>query len=117
MQPRDGQRLEHILDYCEDIEQCVIRFGNSFEAFHDDKAYHDLICFYLLQIGELAGQLSPELRASSSDTMEWGQMKGMRNVVAHHYGSIRLETVWNTVKDNVPSLKAFCEKQLAEAKD
>ena len=45
------------------------------------------------------------------------QMKGMRNVVAHHYGSIRLETVWNTVKDNVPSLKAFCEKQLAEAKD
>ena len=112
MLPRDERILEHILDYCESIEQCVARFGNDFESFRTDKAYHDLICFYLLQIGELSGQLSVQLRADSADRMEWGQMKGMRNIVAHHYGTIRLDMVWNTVQIDIPPLKAFCEEQI-----
>lgn len=112
MLPRDVQRLEHIYDYCKSIEDAVARFGNNFEAFHADKAYHDLICFYLLQIGELAGALSEEMRASSTGRMEWQQMKGMRNIVAHHYGSIRLDIVWNTVTNDIPRLKEFCEEAL-----
>lgn len=112
MLPRDTGRLEHILEYCENIEADVARFGDSLDDFRSDKAYHDLICFYLLQIGELAGQLSPELRAASSDRLDWSQMKGMRNIIAHHYGSISLDIVWNTVKKDVPPLKAFCTEQL-----
>ena len=108
MPPRDLQRIEHILEYCESIEESVARFGNDYDSFHDDKAYHDLICFYLLQIGELAGQLSPELRASTADKLDWSQMKGMRNIVAHHYGSIQLKIVWQTVLRDIPTLKAFC---------
>ena len=38
----------------------------------------------------------------------------MRNIVAHHYGSIRLEIVWNTVVNDIPALKAFCAEQLGE---
>ena len=112
MLPRDTQRLEHILEYCESIEESVARFGADYDSFRTDRAYHDLICFYLLQIGELAGQLSPELRAESSDTVPWSQMKGMRNIVAHHYGSIQLEIVWNTVLNDIPKLKAFCLEKL-----
>jgi len=111
---RDRQRLEHILEYCEDIEQSVARFGKDFETFQADKDYHDLISFRLLQIGELAGQMTPELRTASSDRMNWGQMKGMRNIVAHHYGSIRLSVVWNTVIHDIPGLKAFCQELLQE---
>ncbi len=111
MLPRDAQRLEHILEYCESIEEAVARFGNEYGTFHADKAYHDLICFYLLQIGELAGQLSPDVQAAS-DTMDWSQMRGMRNIVAHHYGSIRLEIVWNTVQTDIPALKAYCLEHL-----
>ena len=112
MQPRDIGRLEHILEYCENIENGVTRFGDSLDAFRSDKAYHDLICFYLLQIGELASQLSPELRAESSDQLDWSQMKGMRNIIAHHYGSISLDIVWKTVKTDIPHLKVFCINQL-----
>ena len=114
MLPRDAQRLEHIYDYCKSIEETVARFGDEFEKFHSDKAYHDLICFYLLQIGELAGELSAEMKTATSDRMEWGQMKGMRNIVAHHYGSIRLDIVWNTVKKDIPLLKTFCEECFGE---
>lgn len=49
MLSRDEQRLEHILEYCKDIAQTTERFGNEYVVFHADKAYHDLICFYLLQ--------------------------------------------------------------------
>ena len=77
MLSRDEQRLEHILEYCKDIAQTTERFGNEYVVFHVDKAYHDLICFYLLQIGELSGQLSEELR-SASDEIPWSQIKGMR---------------------------------------
>lgn len=104
--------MEHIYDYCKNIDETVERFGSSFESFHSDRAYHDLICFYLLQIGELAGDLSEQMRTASADCMEWGQMKGMRNIVAHHYGSIRLDIVWNTVVNDIPKLKGFCEKYL-----
>ena len=112
MLPHDVQVLEHIYDYCVSIEETVQRFGNDFESFSTDKAYHDLVCFYLLQIGELAGHLSSQLRMDSSGRMEWRQMKGMRNIVAHHYGTIRLDIVWNTVKKDVPLLKAFCGEKL-----
>ena len=71
-----------------------------------------MVCFYLLQIGELVGHLSSQLRMDSSGRMEWRQMKGMRNIVAHHYGTIRLDIVWNTAKKDVPLLKAFCEEKL-----
>ena len=117
MQLRDEQRLEHIFEYCEDVEQTIARFGDDVSVFRSDKAYHDLICFYLLQIGELAGQLSPEMRTASSESMNWSQIKGMRNIVAHHYGSISLDIVWNTIKNDIPQLKAFCQKQLENTKD
>lgn len=112
MQPHDKQRLEHILDYCDDIAQTIVRFGDDRKIFRSDKAYHDLICFYLLQIGELAGQLSPEMRTSSAERMNWSQIKGMRNVVAHHYGSISLDIVWNTIKNDIPKLRDFCNNEL-----
>lgn len=117
MQPRDKQRLEHIAEYCDDIAQTIVRFGDDHKTFCADKAYHDLICFYLLQIGELAGQLSPEMRASSAGSMNWNQIKGMRNVVAHHYGSISLDIVWNTVKNDVPKLRDYCINELSRTEE
>ena len=113
MQPHDRQVLEHILDYCNDIEECISRFGRDLVVFSDDKAYHDLISFYILQIGELSVRLSAELRAASAD-MNWAQMKGMRNIVAHHYGSLKLDILWKTAVSDIPALKAFCLRQLEQ---
>ena len=46
--------------------------------------------------------------------MNWSQMKGMRNVVVHHYGSISLDIVWNTVIHDIPTLQEFCYEELNE---
>ena len=114
MQPRDAQRLEHILDYCSRIETTVARLNCSYEAFFNDADLQQSISFSILQIGELAGTLSDELRQTTASEISWQQVKGMRNIIAHQYGSIRLDVIWNTVTNDIPILKAFCEKQLSE---
>lgn len=44
--------------------------------------------------------------------MPWRQIRGMRNVVTHAYGSISIQTTWDTIKQDIPKLREFCEKCL-----
>lgn len=36
----------------------------------------------------------------------------MRNIVAHHYGEVDVETLWDVIIDDVPVLKKYCEEIL-----
>ena len=113
MQP-DIQRLIHIRDYCGMIENTVSRFGGTFEVFARDGDFQQSIAFSILQIGELAGGLSDALREVTADEINWSYIRGMRNIIAHHYGKIDLEIVWSTITEDIPRLKAFCEKHIAD---
>lgn len=103
--------IKHILDYCIEIEQTVARFGNAFENFSADKIYRNAVTMCILQIGELAGHLSPEFTMAHSE-IPWRSIKGMRNVAAHAYGSISISDVWETITVDIPVLKAYCIKIL-----
>lgn len=110
----DLQRIKHIRDYCIRIENAITRFGNSFEAFDADFDYQQTIAFSILQIGELSGGLSDEFRQRTSNRVQWGPIKGMRNLVAHNYGKMNREVIWETATIDIPALKAFCEEQLEQ---
>ena len=116
MKPLDRNigALEHIVVYCQQIEQTVERFGNSAETFQNDPIYRNAAALCILQIGELSGGLSEEYRKATSSRVQWGPMKGMRNLVAHSYGSMNREIIWETAVNDIPTLKQFCEEQLAE---
>ena len=117
MQPSDRQRLAHIRDYCAEIERTILRYGESFSVFDADADFQRSISFSILQIGELAGGLSEVFRRSTADMVQWGSIKGMRNMIAHGYGSMSREMIWETAVKDVPVLKLFCEEQLAEEKN
>ena len=112
MLPRDMQRLEHILDYCDDIDYQLVKIGRSYESFMADRGCQYAMAFCILQIGELAGKLSSELREDSSNAVRWNEIRGMRNIVVHDYGSIDLDIVWDVVNHDIPGLKSFCEQML-----
>ena len=114
MLPRDQQRLECILDYCEQIEDTLSRFGRFKETFLQDKDFQQSIAFSILQIGELVGKLSPELRSATAEKINWPQIKGMRNIVVHDYGEIDHNFVWDVIMKDIPGLKAFCESELPD---
>jgi len=64
---KDLSFIEHILAYCAEIEQTVTRFGDTLESFETDKIYRNAATMCILQIGELAGRLSPEFTATHAD--------------------------------------------------
>lgn len=113
MQP-DFQRLAHILDYCIEIEKTIRRYGNDFAVFDCDADYQRSISFCILQIGELSGKLSVEYRQATARRIQWGPIKGMRNLVAHSYGTMSRSIIWETAVTDIPVLKEFCEEQLAQ---
>ena len=73
--------------------------------------YRNACAMCILQIGELAGHFSPEFR-SSHGQMPWNEIRAMRNVVAHAYGSISIQTTWETIEQDIPALRAFCRDAL-----
>ena len=111
----DLQRIKHIRDYCTEIEKTVTRYGRAFAIFDSDPDYQRSVSFSILQIGELSGGLSQEYRQATADRVQWGPIKGMRNLVAHNYGSMSREIIWETATTDIPALKRFCEEQLASA--
>ena len=114
MLSRDLQRILKIRDYCLSIQDTMARFGKSPERFMGDSDYQQSIAFSVLQIGELSGGLSEEYRKKTSSRIQWGPIKGMRNMVAHSYGSMDRQVIWETANMDIPTLKQFCEEQLEE---
>lgn len=116
MLPPDAQRLEHIRDYCVEIEKTILRYGKTFAAFDSDQDYQRSVSFCILQIGELSGKLSDAFRADTAGRIQWGPIKGMRNLVAHSCGSMSRDIIWETATTDIPVLKAFCNEQLEKFK-
>ena len=111
---RDLRVLEHMLTYCGQIEQTMQRFSASEACFSQDIVYQNAIALCLLQIGELVGSLSEEYRAAHRE-MPWRQIKALRNIIAHHYGVVDAETIWEVIQNDIPELKAYCQRALEEA--
>ena len=117
MKPLDRNigALEHIVVYCQQIEQTVERFGNDTEIFQADPIYRNAAALCILQIGELVGKPTDEFRAQHP-AVPWRQIKAMRNIVAHSYGTVDPETTWEIITDDISVLKKYCEAIIASQK-
>ena len=107
--------LEHIVSYCDQIAETVQRFGNDYAVFYKDNIYRNATALCILQIGELVGKLSDGFKTEHS-SIPWRQIKAMRNIVAHSYGSVDPETTWEIISDDIPDLRQYCCKIIEESK-
>jgi uncharacterized protein with HEPN domain len=62
-------------------------------------------------IGEAAGKVS-KVTASAHPDIPWQDITGMRHRLIHGYGDVRLDTVWSTVRDWLPTLVRYLEALL-----
>lgn len=109
---RDRDLIEHILRYCKQVQTAHQDFGHSKERFVQSSTYQNAVSMCILQIGELVGRLSDSFK-SEQQSIPWHKIRGMRNYVAHEYGSIDFDIVWFAATKSVPELCAFCEAYLA----
>jgi uncharacterized protein with HEPN domain len=54
-------------------------------------------------IGEAASRVSPEGKAEFTG-VPWNKIVNMRNRLVHAYHEINIDTVWNTVVEDLPNL-------------
>ena len=66
------------------------------------------------KIGELAGNLSDGFRAAHPD-IPWREIKLMRNIVAHRYGTVDHTITWEVAENDIPALKEYCRKTMEKA--
>lgn len=112
MSERDRTILEKIVEYCNRAAKNIERYHRSYSEFCNDLMFQDACCMCILQIGELSGKLSDELKNANAH-VPWRVIKDTRNVYVHAYGSINAELVWHTLNEELPELKRACQDILS----
>ena len=64
---RNASILEHIISYCDQIQQTVERFGDDYALFESDPIYRNATALCILQIGELVGMLTDDFCTLAAD--------------------------------------------------
>ena len=107
---KDRGILQVIINHCQRIE---LKTRNiSKEEFKENEDIKDIVCFNILQIGELAKNFSDEL-ISKYKNVPWKQIKGMRDRIVHRYDSIDFERIWLIVTEDIEPLLHYCNEILA----
>ena len=87
---------------------CALVAGMTFAQFQADRRTYRAVERELEILGEAARNVSAELR-SAHPRIPWVSIIGQRNVLAHQYGQIRLDLLWDTVTRSLPTLIAHLE--------
>ena len=62
-------------------------------------------------MGEYSNRFSDEFR-EEYDEIEWKQLIGLRNIIAHNYENIIDDIIWEIIHDDVPEIREYLEKIL-----
>ena len=99
--------LEKIL---KDIDFCIKNIGHvTIEEFNADEVLSSAISFKFVQISENVKKL-PSNIYEIYPNVPWVKISGLRNRIVHDYGSIQLDIIYDTVKNDLPNLKNQIEK-------
>lgn len=109
----DIKQLERIIQYCENVEEAVQRFGSDEEDFLENIIFQHACAFEISQIGERVKRLSVELTKRYPE-IEWKDIAGFRDILSHEYENVNTTMFWNTIIKDVPKLKKDCEAILIE---
>jgi uncharacterized protein with HEPN domain len=103
--------LRHNLSHCEEIEEAKATLGTSLEVLRLNSLYRNAMAMNVLQIGELANNLSLDFRKAHGE-MPWDDMIKMRHIAVHRYGKFSLEVLRRTMINDIPELILFCQDRL-----
>jgi uncharacterized protein with HEPN domain len=107
--PKDNERLLHKLEAIDNIFEFVN--GKSFEVYKKDKILRFAIIKNLKIIGEAAYLLTKDFK-NKHDSIEWGDIIGMRHILVHGYYQIKDEIIWATIETELEPLKVKLQKLL-----
>jgi len=103
MQPEE-QDLAYLWDMREAAKEIVAFVkGIKYAIFIQNRMIRYAVERQLLVIGEASNHVSAKFQEAHPE-IPWRQMIGLRNVLAHEYGEIKVDRIWNAATVSVPEL-------------
>jgi uncharacterized protein with HEPN domain len=99
---RDFMLCRKILKEIADIE--AFTENMSFDAFAADERTQKAVAMSFINIGEMASSFSAAF-IDSNQHLPLKEIRGLRNIAAHRYEIIRMETLWDTIQNSLPTLR------------
>lgn len=115
MKDRDATCIKKIRVYCEKISATISRFGDDFELFCHDNDFCASVSMHIMQIGEISIRLTDDFKQGEGREMQWGLIRGMRNMFAHGYEDMKKDIIWEVATRDVPTLHNFCNRMLEQS--
>jgi uncharacterized protein with HEPN domain len=106
----DATRLRDIITSIDAIQEHLER-GEI-----NDSLVFDAVRMRLIEIGEAAKDISPELLAQAGQ-IPWREVAGMRDWLSHRYFDTAFSIVEATVNHDLAPIRAAAEKLLTELTD
>lgn len=94
--------LEDILAAIEKIE--VYTRNMTYDEFRNDGMMVDAVIRNLEIIGEATKNIPKRIRTKYPE-LAWKEAAGFRDVLIHDYFGIDIESVWDTLQNNIPGFK------------
>lgn len=110
--------IQHMIDYCYAIERHLSNNNvKTYDDFRLNETVQDAVVMRLLALGELTTHLTDEFKTANASFVDWRNLKQLRNVIAHRYGSIQFDTVWEIIQNDIPKIRDFCVAQIEQSKE
>jgi uncharacterized protein with HEPN domain len=103
--------LNDIIAYAEKAERFVA--GLTYADFIDNDEKVFAVIYVLEVIGEAASRLPHSLTGRYAK-VAWTKLICMRKVLIHGYDTIDISVIWNTVHEDLPSLRQQIARILAD---
>jgi uncharacterized protein with HEPN domain len=83
----------------------------TLDEFDSDEIINSAVNFKFVQISEYSAKLSLDLINDNRD-VPWQKMRGLRNKIVHDYDNVFFDVIYNTIKNDLPTLLLQIEKIL-----
>ncbi len=108
----DYKRVAELYEVIQETRRRVAFGGMDRESFIaadtvEARILADGLLMCVFRATEEAGSMSEETRAAHPE-IYWRGIKSMRNVLAHDYGQVDREAVWDSIEHDFPQLEKFC---------
>ena len=110
----DKQRLQHILEAIEEIEDYIADV--AFDACLKNSMMRFASIKQIEIIGEAANYISEETKNKFSE-IEWRQITGMRHILVHEYFGVDDHLIWQVIINDLPELKIKVQNVISAIND
>ena len=94
-----------------------IKSADDFVSSHSGREKLDAICMQLIAIGEglkNLDKITGNKLLPHYPEIEWKKVKGMRDIISHHYFDLDAEAIFEVCKNHIPPLSNTLEKMIKQ---